>query len=232
MSELNLASCQLQKLPDLKNQLLMIALDLSYNNISGQVPNWIWSISLSYLNPFCNFLEAQEEPYDTSSELWSFIDLHNNRIKGNIPIVPTTLIYLSIAYNKFTGSIPSSICNLYQLQFLDVSNNSINSKLPPCLFQMFDYLSVLNLGRNRLSGIILDTFLSNCSLKTLDLSNNNLEGKVPRSLQRCAFLEVLNIGNNKIRDIFPCMLKTLPSLHVLVLRSNKFYGDLQCRIAN
>ncbi|XP_015159001.1 receptor-like protein 12 [Solanum tuberosum] len=185
MSELNLASCQLQKFPDLKNQSLIFALDLSYN-----------------------------------------------RIKGNIPIVPTSLIYLSIANNKLTGSIPSSICNLYQLQFLDMSNNSINNKLPPCLFQMFDYLSVLNLGRNRLSGIILDTFLSNCSLKTLDLSNNNLEGKVPRSLQRCAFLEVLDIGNNKIRDTFPCMLKTLPSLHILVLRSNKFYGDLQCRIAN
>ncbi|KAH0720591.1 hypothetical protein KY285_005409 [Solanum tuberosum] len=232
MSELNLASCQLQKFPDLKNQSLMIALDLSYNNISGQVPSWIWSNSLSYLNLSCNFLEALEEPYDTSSELWSVIDLHNNRIHGNIPIVPTSLIYLSIANNKLTGSIPSSICNLYQLQFLDMSNNSINSKLPPCLFQMFDYLSVLNLGRNRLSGIILDTFLSNCSLKTLDLSNNNLEGKVPRSLQRCAFLEVLDIGNNKIRDTFPCMLKTLPSLHVLVLRSNKFSGDLQCRIAN
>uniref|UniRef100_M1BZU9 Verticillium wilt resistance n=1 Tax=Solanum tuberosum TaxID=4113 RepID=M1BZU9_SOLTU len=232
MSELNLASCQLQKFPDLKNQSLMIALDLSYNNISGQVPSWIWSNSLSYLNLSCNFLEALEEPYDTSSELWSVIDLHNNRIHGNIPIVPTSLIYLSIANNKLTGSIPSSICNLYQLQFLDMSNNSINSKLPPCLFQMFDYLSVLNLGRNRLSGIILDTFLSNCSLKTLDLSNNNLEGKVPRSLQRCAFLEVLDIGNNKIRDTFPCMLKTLPSLHILVLRSNKFYGDLQCRIAN
>ncbi|KAG5582274.1 hypothetical protein H5410_052901 [Solanum commersonii] len=41
---------------------------------------------------------------------------------------------------------------------------------------MFDSLSVLNLGSNRLSGIILDTFLSNCSLKTLDLSNNTLEG--------------------------------------------------------
>ncbi|KAK4357803.1 hypothetical protein RND71_023413 [Anisodus tanguticus] len=210
MSELRLASCQLQKFLDLKNQSSMNVLDLSDNNITGEVPCWIWSIALSYLNLSCNFLDSLEEPYYISTDYWMVIDLHTNRIKGDVPILPTSLTYFSVANNKFTGSIPSSICNLDQLQFLDMSNNAINSKLPPCLFQMCDYLLVLNLGRYRLSGIILDTFSLNCSLITLDLSSNTLEGRFPRSLERCASLEVLDIGSNKIRDTFPCMLKKLP----------------------
>ncbi|KAG5582275.1 hypothetical protein H5410_052902 [Solanum commersonii] len=133
ITELKLVSCQLQKFPDLKNQSIMITLDLSDNNISGQVPSWIWSLGLSYLNLSCNFIESLEEPYDTSSQFWSVIDLHNNRIQGNIPIVPTSLIYLSIASNNHIGSIPSFICNLNRILFLDMSNNSINNKLPPCL---------------------------------------------------------------------------------------------------
>lgn len=131
------------------------------------------------------------------------IDLSSNKIKGDIPILPTSLTYFSIANNEFTGSIHSSIYSLDKLQILDMSNN-------------------------KLTGIIPDIFPLNWNLKTLNLSSNILEGKVPSSLEKCSFLEVLDIGNNKIRDTFPCMLNKLANLRVLVIRSNKFYGNLQC----
>ncbi|XP_059288532.1 receptor like protein 22-like [Lycium ferocissimum] len=228
LSVIRLASCELQKFPDLTNQSRMLDLDLSINNIKGQIPSWVWSVY--YLNLSCNLLESLENPYVSTT--LQFLDLHSNMINDNLPILPTSLTYLSLGNNKFTGSIPSSICNLDQLQFLDMSNNSLNSKIPPCLLQKTDLLVVLKLGRNKLSGILPDTFALNCNLKTLDLSNNNLEGKVPTSLERCAFLEVFDIGNNKIRDTFPCMLKKISSLHVIVLRLNRFHGNLQCPIVN
>uniref|UniRef100_A0A3Q7IJT7 Uncharacterized protein n=1 Tax=Solanum lycopersicum TaxID=4081 RepID=A0A3Q7IJT7_SOLLC len=70
------------------------------------------------------------------------IDLSSNRIKGDIPVLPTSLTYFSIANNEFTGSIPSSMYSLDKLQILDMSNN-------------------------KLSGIIPDIFPLNCNLKTL-----------------------------------------------------------------
>ncbi|XP_059302184.1 receptor-like protein 50 [Lycium ferocissimum] len=228
LSVIRLASCELQKFPDLTNQSSMLDLDLSLNNIKGQIPSWVWSVY--YLNLSCNLLESLENPYMFTT--LQFMDLHSNMINDNLPILPTSLTYLSLAKNKFTGSIPSSICNLDQLQFLDMSNNSLNNKIPPCLLQKTDLLVVLKLGRNKLSGVLADTFALNCNLKTLDLSNNDLEGKVPTSLERCAFLEVFDIGNNKIRDTFPCMLKKISSLHVIVLRLNRFHGNLQCPIVN
>ncbi|XP_060178211.1 receptor like protein 27-like [Lycium barbarum] len=207
----------------------MFYLDLSVNQIKEV---WVWRVgNRVYLNLSCNLLESLEKPYNMSTSL-QLIDFHSNRINGDPPILPTSLIYFSIANNKLTGSIPSSICNLHHLQYINMSNNSINSKLPPCLFQKSDSLVVLNLGRNKLSGIIPDTFPQNCNLRTLDLNSNILEGKFPRSLQGCAFLEVLDIRNNKIRNTFPCMLKKFSNLHVLVLRPNMFHGNLRCLIAN
>ncbi|KAH0638894.1 hypothetical protein KY290_036197 [Solanum tuberosum] len=46
---LKLASCRLQKFPDLKSQSRMIHLDLSDNQIRGAIPNWIWGTPESFL---------------------------------------------------------------------------------------------------------------------------------------------------------------------------------------
>ncbi|KAK4377204.1 hypothetical protein RND71_003500 [Anisodus tanguticus] len=206
---------QLQKFPDRRNQSRLYALDLSDNNIEGEIPNWVWSVgngSLQYVNLSSNLLEFLEKPYYISTTL-RVIDLHSN--------------------NKLTGQIPSSICKLRQLQLLDMSNNAINSKIPPCLFQKIHHLKVLNLGRNKLSGLIPDTFPLNCNLQVLALGSNLIEGKVPTSLERCAYLEVFDIGNNKIQDIYshlsgriPDELVSLTFLSFLNLSFNQLYGRI------
>ncbi|GKA53996.1 receptor-like protein 12 [Tanacetum coccineum] len=44
LNSLNLASCKLQEFPDLKNQSRMMMLDLSVNDLTGEIPNWIWEV--------------------------------------------------------------------------------------------------------------------------------------------------------------------------------------------
>ncbi|KAM7523046.1 hypothetical protein LguiA_012948 [Lonicera macranthoides] len=66
LSILNLASCKLKNFPDLKNQSIMFYLDLSENQIGGEIPNWIWNVgngSLAHLNLSGNLLENLQEPY-------------------------------------------------------------------------------------------------------------------------------------------------------------------------
>ncbi|KAK8665691.1 hypothetical protein V6N13_005853 [Hibiscus sabdariffa] len=255
IASLKLASCKLKVFPDLKNQSRLAFLDLSENQISGEVPNWIWNVShdLLHLNLSFNQLEGLQKPYQMPN-LW-ILDLHSNKLSSNIPSLPTSAIYLDYSRNNFasslpnnignylsytmffslssnglTGVIPKSICDASYLQVLDLSKNNLSGEIPKCLFGRKVNLGVLNLRGNNLSGKIPDAFPSNCSIQTLDVNGNALRGKIPKSLANCKSLEVLNLGNNHINDIFPCHLKSIASLRILVLRSNEFHGKISCPV--
>ncbi|KAL4338205.1 hypothetical protein AHAS_Ahas12G0186900 [Arachis hypogaea] len=64
LRSLNLASCNLKTFPGfLRYQSGLNELDLSYNQIQGTVPNWIWRLySLGYLDVSHNFLTNFEGP--------------------------------------------------------------------------------------------------------------------------------------------------------------------------
>ncbi|XP_042947040.1 receptor-like protein 7 isoform X2 [Carya illinoinensis] len=254
ITTLKLASSKLKIFPDfLRTQSKLTTLDLSYNGIGGEIPNWIWKLPvLLQLNLSFNNLVALEGSSLTVSSL-SILDIRSNRLQGQLPVLPPSATYLdfsrnnfssiipldigdflsnayffSLSSNKFNGSIPVSICNAAYLQVLDLSNNSFSGMIPECLLRMSTTLGVLNLGRNNLHGTISDTLQDNCGLQTLDLNGNQLVGQIPKSLANCTRLEVFNIGNNHIKDIFPCHLKNASILRVLVLRSNYFSGSLGC----
>ncbi|XP_062005623.1 receptor-like protein 53 [Rosa rugosa] len=262
ITTLALASCKLRKFPDfLRYQSTLRYLDLSQNQIHGEIPNWVWRLSdLHNLNLSCNSLVTLEGPILHTSSTFSslsVIDLHSNQFQGQIPILPPSATYLdysrnnfsstipsdignslnfttffSLSSNNFHGIIPGSICNASYLQVLDLSNNSLCGKIPECLSAMVSGLAVLNLRRNNLVGSISDNFPGNCNLETLDLNGNLLEGKFPKSLAQCAKLEVLNLGNNQMTDSFPYLLRNISSLRVLILRSNNYFGRFDCHKTN
>ncbi|KAK2656188.1 hypothetical protein Ddye_009240 [Dipteronia dyeriana] len=252
ISKLKLASCKLVSIPNLKNQPNQIGeLDLSDNQISGEIPNWIWEVVDGNLNLSQNSLVGFQEPYSVLN--LNLLDLHSNRLSEKIPLSPPMARFVdysnnsftssipddigniapsmklfSVLNNKLTGIIPESLCNATFLQALDLSSNNFSGRIPTCLIERGENLGVLKVGRNNLYGIIPDRFPGNCGLQTLSMNSNQLEGLVPKSLTNCTMLEVLDLGNNKINDAFPCWLKNVSSLHVLVLRSNKFYGNIGC----
>ncbi|KAG5550619.1 hypothetical protein RHGRI_015534 [Rhododendron griersonianum] len=252
---LGLASCKLQKFPPLMNQSLFY-LDLSNNQISGVIPNWIWNIGNGSLNNFnlsCNLLVGLQRGYVIPP--LQVLVLHSNQLCGEIPIPPDSTRFVdysrnnfsssipaeigngianarffSLSHNKLSGPIPPSICNGSNLDVLNLSNNRFSGTIPPCLIGTgVVTIRVLNLQNNNLTGNITGTFPKCCALRTLDLSENLLEGHVPKSLANCANAEVLNLGINNIYGTFPCFLANLSRLRVLVLRSNKFQGNISCR---
>lgn len=253
LGTLMLASCNLQKLPNLRNQSSLMMLDLSNNQLQGEIPNWLWRVGddgflFRFLNLSHNGFSHLQQPYNIRG--LDLLDLHSNVLSGVTPTPPPSAVFvdfssnnfssvvpeignilkrarfLSLADNKITGSIPPSLCNSSSIEVLNLANNSFHGRIPSCLLE--STLSVLNLGRNNLEGEIPDVFPTGNRFETLDLGWNVLEGKVPRSLTRCTELQVLNLGNNHLNDTFPCWLKTLPKLRVLVLRSNHFHGNASC----
>ena len=235
------------------NQSELTFLDLSNNEIPGEIPNWIQNLTnLLYLNLSYNLLEGPLLNLPSTLSL-SILDLHSNQLHGQLPTLPPSAIYLDLSRNNFSsvipagigsslsvtyflslsnnqlsGSIPVSICGAIYLEVLDLSDNLLSGAIPQCFYEMGETLWVLDVRRNKLSGNISDSFSVNCGLQTLSLNGNQLGGAVPKSLENCKSLEVLDMGNNQLKDAFPCNLKYISSLRVLILRSNQFYGSIDC----
>ncbi|CAN6724726.1 unnamed protein product [Malus baccata var. baccata] len=233
LTNFNLVSNKLRTFPVfLRNQTYLTELDLSENQIQGQLPNWIWKLdSLDYLNVSYNALESLEGPFINSTSPVSKLDLHSNQLKGPISVVPPYVEYLDYSNNHFSSSIPVSICNASGLRALDLSSNSLSGEIPQCLAAM-STLMTLNVRKNNITGMISNLeFPESCeSLEALDLSQNQIEGQFPKSLARCTSLIFLNLAENQITDTFPCLLKNISTLIVLALRSNNFYGGIGCPV--
>ncbi|XP_013744517.2 receptor like protein 24-like [Brassica napus] len=222
---LRLSGCGINEFPTfLKTFQKLEFIELSNNRIKGKVPEWLWNLprltTFSISNNLFNGFEGPTDVMVNSS--MKNIFLEQNCFEGAIPVLPVSIRMLSAKFNKFTGSIPRSICNCRSLTHLKLPYNNLTGPIPQCLSN----LSVVTLRKNNLEGIIPDVFYIGSPLRSLDVGHNRLTGKLPRSLQNCSSLEFLSVDHNMIEDTFPFWLKALPNLQVLTLSSNKFYGSI------
>ncbi|KAF8014517.1 hypothetical protein BT93_H0358 [Corymbia citriodora subsp. variegata] len=227
--KVSLSGCNITAIPSfLRNSTSVEYIDLSRNIIQDDIPPWMWDIgtgSLSYLNISHNFLRSFEQvPWENLIVL----DLDSNSIQGPFlpPSLPNSVLVFSLAGNQVTGYIPGSICEMKQLEFLDLSCNNFTGTIPQCLGNISDSLLVLDLQENGLTGTISLTFSKNAVLRSLHLSGNKFEGLLPRSLINCTQLELLDLNSNKLNDTFPRWLEILPSLRILDMRSNRLHGSI------
>ncbi|CAL5006005.1 unnamed protein product [Urochloa decumbens] len=250
---LGLASCNLSYVPMfLMHQKSITYLDLSYNNIGGHVPDWIWETG----EPFQFSLNLSHNLFTSVTNLSnrsvSELDLSSNKFEGALPLPPLGIYQLdysnnrfnssimpkfwscvssadslSLANNSLVGEISHLICNATDIEVLDLSFNSFNGVIPPCLLKHNKRLFLLNLRGNNFHGSFPQDINKECALQKLDLNGNKLEGKLPLCMINCRMLQVIDLGNNLIVDTFPKWLGDLPLLKVLVLNSNRFHGPIE-----
>ncbi|KAK9162271.1 hypothetical protein Syun_003173 [Stephania yunnanensis] len=233
LTEFGASSCNLSVVPKfLRYQPHLQIVDLSNNQIQGKMPDWLWN-NLEYVNLSNNSLVGFEDPFSNhSSSSMRYLLLSSNHFEGSLPNFPKGMDFISLSKNKFIGAIPLTICNS-SWRRIDLSHNQISGEIPSCLFNTWYPFSFVDLSKNKLQGMIPDSFGTECLLEGLNLNGNQLEGQLPRSLANCRGLRVLDLGNNQIYDTFPFWLEHLGSLQVLMLQSNKFHGPIRRRhIAN
>ncbi|KAJ4822879.1 hypothetical protein Tsubulata_023542 [Turnera subulata] len=224
---LSLSDCNLTEFPPfLRSQVGLIFLDLSKNNLHGEVPRWmsyvghetLWLLDLSY-----NFLTQMGQlPWKSLT----ILNLGYNMLQGPVPIPPPGTGFFSVSNNNLSGGISSLMDNCRALRILVLSHNNLRGMLPDSIGNFSRNLRVLDLKKNDFQGTVSATFPKGCRLKGLILHGNQLVGPLPPSISHCKDLEVLDFGNNKFKDVFPYWLEALPKLQVLVLRSNKLHGSL------
>ncbi|KAF2604874.1 hypothetical protein F2Q70_00028341 [Brassica cretica] len=218
-----LRGCGIKEFPNiLKNLEKLENIDISGNMIKGKVPEWLWKLPrLNIVFLSNNSFNGFEGPVDVlvnSSVKTLFME--QNYFEGAIPLLPLYITDFSALDNRFTGSIPLSVCNYRSLMLLRLPYNKLTGPIPQCLSN----LTFVNLRKNNLEGSIPDAFYKSSSLRSLDVGYNRLTGKLPRSLQNCSSLDFLVVDHNRIKDNQG--LLGFPELHIFEISDNKFTGSL------
>ena len=135
---MRLASSKPWVIPNLTN------LDLSNNQIFGEVPNWIWEVGSGQfytLNLSHNLLESLQEPYSIPGI--GLLDLHSNQLRGNITYMSPNTSYVDYSNNNFT-SIAADIGNfMSETAFFSAANNSLTGIIPESVCKA-NYFQVLD----------------------------------------------------------------------------------------
>uniref|UniRef100_A0A0D9WRL4 Receptor kinase-like protein Xa21 n=1 Tax=Leersia perrieri TaxID=77586 RepID=A0A0D9WRL4_9ORYZ len=158
-------------------------LNLSHYSLFGNIPRELFKISSlsQYLDLSYNHLSG-EIPQEAGNLInLGILSISNNRLSGNIPSTLGQCVLLEslqMQSNSLVGSIPESFMNLVGLKILDVSQNNLSGHIPGSLKSLSNLL-VLNISFNNFDGPIpTGGAFSNSSILSLQ-GNERLCTNVP-----------------------------------------------------
>ncbi|GLT35521.1 hypothetical protein SLA2020_099670 [Shorea laevis] len=261
LEELNLVSCQFYgSIPaSIFNLTHLTFLSLSSNNLLGRVPSWLFSLpSLSYLDLQNNHLAGPIDHVEMPNLILEEVYLSNNKISGSIPSFFFDLVHLTIvdlSSNNLTSTItPDILSKLVDLEYLDLSNNSLLSlsndgaavnysfpylrslKLSSCNIHKFPSflrkaknLQELDLSKNKISGQIHKWEIEGMSLDKLNLSYNFVT-----SIDLFGFgnLRIVDLRSNLLQGSLPILSTTWDSMEGLFISGNNLTGEIPCSYCN
>ncbi|KAI9070749.1 hypothetical protein K1719_047288 [Acacia pycnantha] len=246
------------KLPDCWEQLPSLSvLRLENNHFYGAIPNSVGTLyHLQSIHLNNNNLSGNLPPLMNSSNLL-FIDFGQNNLNGTLPSwigrYLHNLIGLRLRANKLQGSIPTNLCNLQDLQILDLSRNNITGNIPPCFGNLsamsnmtarslaisylvnneyLDYLSFKDTAKLSWKGEDVEYSKILGLLKTVDLSCNYLTGEIPSAIATLVALASLNLSGNNLKGPIPFSMGQMERLESLDLSRNSLSGEIPMSFSN
>ncbi|CAJ1807203.1 unnamed protein product [Sphenostylis stenocarpa] len=202
---------------------------LDQNNLSSPVPETFANFSkLTTLHlSSCELTGIFPEKIFQVATL-SEIDLSfNPYLNGSLPELPLNgpLQTLIVSGTGFSGSIPASVNNLWQLSIIDLSHCHFNGRLPSSISRLRE-LTYLDLSFNNFTGPIPSLNMS-LNLIHLDLSHNYFTGSIASiHLDGLKYLLQIDLQGNFFNGSLPSTLFFLPLLRSIRLSNNNFQGQL------
>ncbi|KAL3631589.1 LRR receptor-like serine/threonine-protein kinase ghr1 [Castilleja foliolosa] len=199
-------------------------LDLSYNQLSGELPgfNYVYDLQVLKLgnNRFSGSIPNGLLGGD--SLVLTELDLSGNNLSGPISMITsTTLRVLNLSSNMLSGQLPALTGSC---AVIDLSRNQFEGNLTRLL--KWGNIEVLDLSQNRLVGPVPEATAQFLRLNYLNLSSNSLFGSLPKSVTLFPKLTVLDLSLNQFDGPILTALLTSPTLKELHLQSNKLSGNI------
>ena len=181
-------------------------LDLSYNKLTGTIPNM-----------------------GLMSSLTSFV-ANNNILGGTLPEsifnLPRLKKLALFSNQELTGPIPPTrIPSGSALEMLDIYDCHLTGPLPDT-FSAMDKLKTVVLFNNAMTGQVPTSLLALSNVEVISLEANQLMGTIPLSIQQATNLKFLRLARNHLTGNLPSVLGNLTLLVSLRLESNAFTGHI------
>lgn len=144
------------------------------------------------------------------------LELQNNVLTGSIPTelgqIPD-LDELWLSYNRLPGTLPNFSANQDALRLFSAGNNNLSGNVER-FFSATPSTALLavNLMKNELTGSIPTSIGKYTKLVLLAMSENLLSGPIPSELGRLTNLQELYLAGNSLTGTVPGSLALLPKL--------------------
>ncbi|KAI3522231.1 hypothetical protein L1887_11715 [Cichorium endivia] len=174
-------------------------------------------------------------PYIGNLSFLRSLELQNNQFNGMLPetiaINLFSLEVLNVSFNSIQGTIPANISQCIELRVVDFMQNRLSGSIPESL-TVLSNIRTLNLARNQLSGFIPPSIGNLTSLSTLRLGTNALSGPIPGDLSRLRNLKNLDLTINRLTGTIPPSLYNMSLLEIFAVASNDLWGDIPYNVGH
>ncbi|CAK8538510.1 unnamed protein product [Lathyrus sativus] len=222
------------RLPDLSIFPSLVTIDLSYNMLSGKVPNEIPKSMESLIFPSNSLEGGIPKSFGNLCSLKS-LDLSRNKVSEDLSVIldnlsgcaKYSLQELNLARNKISGIVPN-MAGFSSLQSLDFEGNILEGQITDTHFDNMSMLKVLNLNDNSLSAIFSENWVPSFQLYTLYLRSCMFGTSFPKWLQSQKHLQKLDISNARISGVIPLWFWTTQAMHLSLMNIsyNNFTGTI------
>ncbi|KAL2242176.1 receptor-like protein kinase HAIKU2 [Sesamum indicum] len=210
-------------------------LSLGFNNLYGRVTQELNNcVSLTYLDLGNNVFSGS---FPEVSSLSGLVSLHANKsgFSGTFPWNSlknmTNLQVLSLGDNPFDRTpFPSVILNLTKMNWLYLSNCSIEGEIPEEIGNLGELIE-LELAQNYITGEIPRGITKLKKLWQLELYLNDLTGELPPGLGNLTNLEYFDASTNRLYGNLS-EIRFLNKLKSLQLFQNQFSGEVPAELGD
>jgi hypothetical protein len=219
------------------NSVEIFALDLSHNNLTGTIPEWIGRLSnLRFLLLSYNNLEGEIPIQLSKLDQLTLIDLSHNHLSGNIlswmisthPFPRQYYSYDYVSSSRQSLEFTTKNVSLYYIGSIiryftgiDFSCNNFTGEIPLDIGNLTK-IKALNLSHNSLTGPIPPTFSNLKEIESLDLSYNKLDGEIPPRLTELFSLEVFSVAHNNLSGKTPTRVAQFATFDEKCYKDNPF----------
>ncbi|GLU00025.1 hypothetical protein SLE2022_174210 [Rubroshorea leprosula] len=228
-----------------RNDQLFSSIDLSSNNLSCLFPSTMERLSsLFVLHLNNNSLHGELHVALKKFTSVVILDLGENEFSGNLTsivggeISNHPLKILRLRKNLVSGYIPLELCSFSQLQILDLADNNLIGRIPPCFGKfpiMVNATQLINRMDERywywphLMVVMKGRYIEYISKplrfeSSIDLSRNNLMESIPDELIFLKDLHNLNLSWNHLSGKIPEKIGQMENLESLDFSHNGLLG--------